>query len=225
MLRTQVIIKSLFDSNEHQASFVRTADITIHEDVMSKSETAIRDTLRHEIGHFEGLHEQYLDNGTYLIGENGDPTTCNLYRDTVMNGPDTNGENCRGIHAPTAWDINAVDTYWLGEGRLDKPTLSKSGDNSVKVEWKDNIWADGWQLTTLFNWDWDSWSWIQLDSPLFNEEIGFHKDSINRTLVKEWDLQANDWPSRKWYLAKVQHWNWPTLRWSLQVYSNYIYVP
>lgn len=142
-----------------------------------------------------------------------------------MNGPDRNGENCGDIHKPTAWDISAVEEYWLGEGRLSTPVLSKSGSSTVKIEWKDNMWADGWQLTTLFNWDWDTWSWIQLDSPLFNEGIGFHKSSINRTLVKEWDLQANSWPTGKWYLVEVRHWNWRTQKWGPQVYSNFIYVP
>ncbi len=208
------IVDSFLDSPEHQASYVHKASIGVHEIVILESDQAIEDTLIHEMGHLMGLHEQY--------GDLESSVHCQEL-DTVMNGPNGDLENCRGVHKPTAWDINAVTEYWRGEG-LGVPVLSWDGLSTMKIQWKDRMWADGWQLTTLFNWDWDTSSWVQLDSPLFNEGIGFHEDAVDRTLEKEWNLGKNNWPTSQWYLAEVRHWSWRYEEWGPQVYSNMVYA-
>ncbi len=220
----EYLIRSFLDNSDHQASYVHSATICVKPDILESSATAKKDTLMHEIGHLMGLDEQYIDDGTNLFDKNGNPTTCHLYRDSVMNGPDKNGENCTGVHKPTTWDRNAVSAYWLDMGGLDKPALSRSGSSSLKIEWKDNKWTDVWQLTTLFNWDRERRTWNQLDSSLFNKGVGFHKSAIDRTLEKEWNLTANKWPSGKWYRAEVRHWNWRKEQWGPQVYSDMVYV-
>lgn len=55
------IVDSFLDEHSNQASYVHKATIGIHEDVVYESDTAIKDTLRHELGHFIGLHERYDD--------------------------------------------------------------------------------------------------------------------------------------------------------------------
>lgn len=59
------------------------------------------DILRHEIGHWIGLEEQYIE-----------PATCSSVI-SVMNAPSLpNGESCVGVHAPTSWDIDKATLFW-----------------------------------------------------------------------------------------------------------------
>lgn len=56
------------------------------------------DTFRHELGHWIGLHEEYVES----------PVQCSGIQSVMNTGFQTTGENCLGFHAPTAWEPAAV---------------------------------------------------------------------------------------------------------------------
>ena len=99
----------------------------------------IEDQLRHELGHWMGLDEQYT--------EDWSPSCTELL--SVMNDSFvSNGHDCQGVHSPSSWDINVVTEYWNGAG-LQSPELTEPDHRNLQVEWDDAAWQGlsiiGWE--------------------------------------------------------------------------------
>ena len=165
-----------------------------------------------------GLHEQYFDDLT------GNTVCTNL--DTVMNAANRDLENCRGVHAPTAWDIDAVDTYWDAQAPSNPTLLSNSG--VLTLTWEDTSWSDTWQRTVLYYWDRSTSSWKHQETNLYNDGIGFHNNGLpakeKRTMRRIRDVRDKGWPTGTWYIARADSWSWPYNNWEQGSYSDYVYV-
>jgi hypothetical protein len=176
--------------------------------------TGRADLLRHEIGHWVGLDEQYI--------ERPNPACSSV--PSVMNAAKApNAENCLGIHAPTSWDIDKATRFWKGDN-LESPALGFAG-SSLSLVWTDAMWTKVWHGYVLDYWDSLLGAFVPLDSTSsYSSGIGFHKESIARPMSQTWDLTARGWPRGAWYRASVQGWSWAFETWSPAVYTI-LYVP
>jgi hypothetical protein len=195
------------------ASYTWTAQIRIPEPERWTS-LGREDILRHEIGHWIGLHEQYIESTGACSG---------IF--SVMNAMTLpNGHNCMGVNAPTSWDVNSATRFWRKDN-LESPSLSLAG-NLLTLNWTDAMWAEVWHHYTLWYFSWSTNQWVRATwSSSYNEGIGFHKETIARTMARSWDIAFFGWPRGTYYAAAVSGWGWAFETWSPQVDSPLLYVP
>lgn len=202
---------------QRDASYLYSAQIWLQEPG-SRTSLGRQDILRHEIGHWIGLHEQYIE---------GPPAQCGSTF-SVMNKSNSSGESCVGVHAPTAWDIQQAATFWGGAG-LESATLIGVGGGPaplLRFEWKDAMWADVWHERFLWYWDPNAYNWILCDdSASYAQGIGFHRTTIDRTMRVDFDYQALGCPGDRTYIAGAQAWSWRFPGWTGLVWSGTVYVP
>jgi hypothetical protein len=178
------------------------------------------DIFRHEIGHWIGLHEQYNDNPDAPPGP-----LCSSAISVMNSSIPPSGENCRGVHAPTSWDIDKATRFWKGDN-LESPALIwQDLSGLLNLFWTDAMWTEVWHSYGLWYYSWALNQWIPVDSTSsYSSGIGFHKESIPRTMAKVWQLTANGWPRGTYYYAGVSGWSWAFETWSPAVYTI-LYVP
>jgi hypothetical protein len=164
------------------------------------------DAIMHEVGHWIGLHEQYI---YPQIGCNNDNANGGL---SVMNAADNTTGNCRGIHFPTSqWDIPRTRQYWLGDqlqppalnDQLHSQTLTRNG-LMLTATWKDSEWAEGPHAAVLYYWNQSILQWQPIDATVQTWiNIGFHDSSSPepRTITATWNIQSlpGSPPSNTWY--------------------------
>ena len=178
------------------------------------NDTGKEDQLRHEIGHFIGLDEAYNESGF---------DSCAYHIQSVMNGAFTsNGQNCVGVHAPTTRDINAVDAYW-DAGTAESLVLTARPSYILKATWTDAAWAEHTHWVSLFYKDETANDWVMVYHQAHKDDIGFHKNTINRTIQKEWNVQSQGWPTDKKYIVGVTTFSWPYNRWSTYLWSHTVW--
>ena len=192
-----------------RADYLLWATIIMDNSLSGLTDMGKEDILRHEIGHWIGLDEAY--------NEAGSCSTIN----SVMNGVFTNGESCVGAHAPTQRDINAVTEYWNGD-KPESAVLTERPNTILKLTWTDALWSESTNWVGLFYWDDDTDAVVLADQSWVTADTGFHKDSISRTIQKQWNVQANGWPTDAWYFAAVMGWSWPWQSYGPLAWSNLV---
>ena len=198
----------------HRANYTFSAQVRLTMAQSRLTNTGMEDQLRHEIGPWIGLDEQY--------NEDGNPACSS--RISVMNGSYVStGLNCKGVHAPTAWDINAVTAFWKG-AKLTTVALTEPTSRRLTLTWDDTLWSEGLQRLSLFYWDTNTRSWVLVDTVNHYDGIGFHRDSIHRVMTHSWTIGGTDLPLNKYYIAAVKGWSWPWEEWTPSKYSRYVYV-
>ena len=196
---------------EQDANYLLWATIRLKRDRSGMTNLGKEDALRHEIGHWISLHDAYDE-------YNQNPCST-IY--SVMNAVYTTGENCIGAHAPTQRDINAVTTYWNGD-RASSVVLSERPNDVLKLTWKDGFWAESNNTVMLYYWDSDNARFVLAEEAHHRARIGFHKDSINRTITREWDLRTKGWPTDTWYFAGVKGHHYPWRSHGPTTWSNIV---
>ncbi|MDA1095823.1 MAG: hypothetical protein O3B84_01000 [Chloroflexi bacterium] len=107
--------------------------------------TERRQVLAHELGHFYGLHERYIES----------PFACNGGEYTVM---DALGCEEPPLEGPASKDVDRVNAYW-GQGAMAWYQPEVVGSN-IAWTWADGAWAETYQQFNAFwsygapNWDW-----------------------------------------------------------------------
>lgn len=205
----------VFSDATRDADYMLTAEVVLTLAQPNLTALGIQDQLRHEIGHWIGLDEQYYEDGIR-------PCSDVL---SVMNASfSSNGQNCKGVHAPTEWDINAVTAYWKGTG-LASAALEETTTRQLELEWADTMWAEAGQVVKLWYYEFERGIWIETDYIVHYDDIGFHRDSVARTMEREWTVDgSSDMPVDAWYMAGVTAYSWPYEEWKPWEYSVSVYV-
>ncbi len=82
--------------------------------------------------------------------------------------------------------------------------LSERPNDVLRLTWKDAMWAGSNNTVMLYYWDNDNARFVRAAERQHISKTGFHKDAIDRTLGREWDLRAEGWPTDTWYFAGVK---------------------
>ena len=197
-----------------QANYLLTAEIRLTLAQYRLTNLGIEDMLRHEIGHWIGLDDQYKENST---------RPCSNVVSVMNDSYRTTGLNCKDAHAPTAWDIDAVTTYWK-YGAVERATLEESSTRLLEVEWVDAMWAESEHRLYLWYWDSSDESWVMAENTRYTYGTGFHKDSIARDMGYSWHISGSGRPTDKWYIVGVRAWSAAWQTWSPIRFSNLVYV-
>ena len=163
------------------------------------------DMLLHEIGHWIGLDEQYDE----ITGG------CS-HVESVMNASFlSNGQNCLDLHAPTAWNIEKTTAYWDTPAAMQVVEFTESEDRVIRFRWDDRAWADGLHTRGLWYKNSVTGDWVLVEGSYTTDGIGFHWDSIPRTMLAKWDLDDLDAPTGGYYfIACVAAYSWMYQSWS-----------
>ena len=190
--------------DERQADYLFAARISIPAPQVMSAQGKI-DTLLHEIGHWIGLDDQYYHTGA----------PCSNVQ-SVMNASFlSNGQNCLDIHAPTARDIEKVTEYWDNPVAMGIVEFTEYEDRMVSFRWDDRAWAEGLHTRGLWYKNSVTGDWVLVEGSYHYDDIGFHQDSIARTMQTEWDLDDLDAPTGGYYfIACVSAYSWPYSSWS-----------
>jgi hypothetical protein len=200
-------------NNPRQADYLQKGVIEVVLTGISWTPTGKRAVLQHEIGHWIGIHERYLE-----------PNTCsdNL---SVMNAVFPSSGNCQpSVTVPTAWDKATAEGYWIG-GNVQDATLAQTSYLLLDLNWKDAMWAEAWHYRDLWSWNWTTSRWDPRDGALSDQKLGFHRQSLDRTMNASWYLPNYGWPTGTYYIAGVSGYNWRTQQWTLKVWTGQVYVP
>ncbi len=185
--------------HSREANYLLTAEIRLTLAQSRLTDLGIEDQLRHEIGHWIVLDDQY--------NESGSPACSDVV--SVMNDSyASTGLNCKSVHAPTPWDIDAVTTYWKG-GSLEDPVLKEGQSRHLELEWVDAMWSEDHHRVYLWYWNPNTSRWFLAQNVRFVDGIGFHRDSISRDMEYSWIIGGDDLPTDRWYAVGVRAWNWP----------------
>ncbi len=165
-------------------------------------------TIAHEIGHFYGLDEQYIDRDT--DGDGQPEHTCNPSKTkTIMDGnkeirtstttPGTTF-HCDNLLGPESIDLARI-TKLYNRGQLADFDESSNG-SSLEFTWKDEAWGES--LHDMSVWVWNNstssprWKW--LDDEQVTENTGLHKAMPSP--VKPLEVSMEYRPSQRgWYMA------------------------
>ena len=207
----EIVVNS---DDPRQADYLWEASIIVH-DVSTFTPEGKEDILRHEIGHWIGLDEQYIK---------GPPVTCSAVESVMNTVSSVWGTNCLDIHAPTSWDVDKARQFWGGDG-LESAVLSEPTFRNLQLTWSDAMWSEAWEGWNLAWWDRNNAQWVEVaSSTAFDAGIGFHQDSIPRTMSESWDIQANGWPVDVYYTALVRAFRWPYNSWNTGARADPFYV-
>ena len=202
-------------SHRRRAAYLLWADIRLSLAQPRLRDIGKEDQLRHEIGHWIGLDEVYCERCI---------DTCTRHVDSVMNATYTsNGQNCTGVHAPTQRDINAVTAYWNGD-RPESVVLTERPNNILKLTWTDALWSESTHWVMLYYWDTTTSTYVLAEQDGYTPDTGFHKDSIPRTIQKQWNVRARGWPTDTSYFAGVKGWSWPWRSFGATTWSNTVHM-
>lgn len=122
-------VVAVYNDSVREANFNTKSRIV----VTSNSPNFTRSTA-HEIGHYLGFHEQYVDVG---------PTQCNNSIYSVMDS-----SSCDiGLEGPSSTDVFRIDNF-LGNGTAENISTSVSNNNAYIV-WKDKSMGEYWYEISL----------------------------------------------------------------------------
>jgi hypothetical protein len=173
-------------------------------------DTNTRYAFQHELGHWVGIHEQYDDDATGL---------CTSVGPTVMNAASSGGSHCQGITGPQAWDVTKAQAFWTGES-LGSLSFQETTPTSrvLQIDWKDRYWAESDQFAWLWRWTLvgQQWQWVivQPAEKWYRNGIGFHQDSLDRTMVWQWDLQQLGQSFPAYFIGYVSAYTVRNSQWS-----------
>lgn len=216
-----IVNRTFLPDAQRGASYLYTAQIWLSAPG-AQTPLGRQDALRHEIGHWVGLHEQYNGHGP------GETPSCSGQQSVMNMVTYPSGESCVGVHAPTAWDIEQAVRYWQGDALQDAVLFGVGGGPAplLRLEWKDAMWAEVWHERFLWYWSPSTYSWALCDdSASYSQGIGFHRTTIDRTMRVDWDYQALGCPVNTTYIAGAQAWSWRFPGWTGLVWSGQVYVP